>query len=86
MTFGRSSSLAIGVLLGLALGLVAGTFVGLRLGPHVNDRAKSRCQLPVGRSPRLQLGSTGARQHRAARSREHRRPPLQCRPPSCRSA
>ena len=49
MTFGKSSSLAIGVLFGLAMGLLAGTFVGLRLGPHVNDRASAEIQVPAAR-------------------------------------
>ena len=56
MTFGRSSSLAIGVLFGLALGLVAGTFVGLRLGPHVNDRAEIQVPTARGAQPSVAVG------------------------------
>ena len=58
MTFGKSSSLAIGVLLGLAMGLLGGTFVGLRLGPHMNDRRSVEVQVPAarGEKPSVAVG------------------------------
>jgi hypothetical protein len=58
MTFGKSSSVVIGVLFGLAMGLLGGTFVGLRLGPHMNDRRSVEVQVPAarGEKPSVAVG------------------------------